>query len=323
MRIVFMGTPSFALPSLEKLLAHGHQVVGVVTQPDRPRGRGKNIQPPPLKEFALSRGLAIYQPLHVKEPGFLDVLARLQPEVIIIVAFGQIIPPQIISLPSYGCINLHASLLPQYRGAAPIHRAIINGETKTGVTTMLINEKLDEGDILLQETIPIRKEDNAGTLHDRLAKQGADLLVKTLALLVQGKLKPQPQDHSRATFAPPLRREDEIIDWSKPARAIFNHTRGMDPWPGAKTTRDERTLKIYRVKINKPEINPELYPLTVLNPLPGQVLTASPEKGLLVQTGEGQVWIMELQAEGGKRLAIQEFLRGNPVSANQRLGTKG
>lgn len=322
MRVVFMGTPFFALPSLEKLLAHGHQVVGVITQPDRPRGRGKKIQPPPVKELALSHGLAIYQPLHVKEPGFLDTLSRLQPEVIIIVAFGQIIPLQIISLPPYGCINLHASLLPKYRGAAPIHRAIINGETKTGVTTMFINEKLDEGDILLQETIPIREEDNTGTLHDRLAKQGANLLVKTLVLLVQGHLKPQPQDHSQASFAPPLRREDEIIDWSKPARAIFNQTRGMNPWPGAKTTWDKRTLKIYRVEINKPEINPELHPITKLNLLPGQVLIASPDKGLLVQTGEGQVWIMELQAEGGKRLTIQDFLRGNPFSANQRLGTK-
>jgi methionyl-tRNA formyltransferase len=322
MQVVFMGTPSFALPSLEKLLAHGHQILGVVTQPDRPRGRGKKIQPPPVKEFALSHGLAVYQPLHVKEPGFLDVLTRLQPEVIIIVAFGQIIPPQIISLPPYGCINLHASLLPKYRGVAPIHRAIINGETKTGVTTMFINEKLDEGDILLQEIIPIREEDNAGTLHDRLAKQGADLLVKTLSLLVQGQLKPQPQDHSQATYAPPLRREDEIIDWSKSAQAIFNHTRGMDPWPGAKTTWDERILKIYRVKINKPEINPELHFLTAHKSLPGQVLTASPDKGLLVQTGEGQVWIMELQPEGGKRLAVQDFLTGNPISANQRLGTK-
>ncbi|HAG08180.1 MAG TPA: methionyl-tRNA formyltransferase [Desulfotomaculum sp.] len=323
MRVVFMGTPSFALPSLEKLLAHGHQVVGVVTRPDRPRGRGKKIQPPPVKEFALAHGLAIYQPLHVKESGFLDALGRLQPEVIIIVAFGQIIPLQIISLPPYGCINLHASLLPKYRGAAPIHRAVINGETKTGVTTMFINEKLDEGDILLQETIPIKEEDNAGTIHDRLAKQGADLLVKTLALLAQGQLKPQPQDHGQATYAPLLRGEDEIIDWSKSAQAIFNLTRGMDPWPGAKTTWDKKTLKIYRVKINKPEINPEFYPLTALNPLPGQVLTAAPDKGLLVQTGEGRVWIMELQAEGGKRLAAQDFLRGNPLSVNQRLGIKG
>jgi methionyl-tRNA formyltransferase len=315
-----MGTPSFALPSLEKILAHGHQVLGVVTQPDRPRGRGKKIQPPPVKEFALAQDLAIYQPLHVKELEFLNVLVRLQPEVIIIVAFGQIIPLQIISLPPYGCINLHASLLPKYRGAAPIHRAIINGETKTGVTTMFINEKLDEGNILLQEAIPIREEDNVGTIHDRLARQGADLLVKTLALLAQGQLKPRPQDHRQATYAPSLKREEEIIDWSKSAQTIFNLARGMDPWPGAKTTWDKKTLKIYRVKINKPEINPELYPLTAFNPLPGQVLTATPDKGLLVQTGEGQVWIMELQAEGGKRLTVQDFLRGNPLSVNQRLG---
>jgi methionyl-tRNA formyltransferase len=185
---------------------------------------------------------------------------------------------------------------------------------------MFINEKLDEGNILLQEAIPIREEDNVGTIHDRLARQGADLLVKTLALLAQGQLKPRPQDHRQATYAPSLKREEEIIDWSKSAQTIFNLARGMDPWPGAKTTWDKKTLKIYRVKINKPEINPELYPLTAFNPLPGQVLTATPDKGLLVQTGEGQVWIMELQAEGGKRLTVQDFLRGNPLSVNQRLG---
>lgn len=316
MQVVFMGTPSFAVPSLEKLLVHGHQIVGVVTRKDRPRGRGKRVQSSPVKEFALSRGLTVYQPLHVKETEFLGVLAHLKPEVIIVVAFGQILPPQIISLPQYGCINLHASLLPQYRGAAPVHRAIINGETKTGVTTMFINEKLDEGDILLQKAVPIKEEDNVGTIHDLLADLGADLLVKTLTLMEQGQLISRPQNHSQATFAPPLRREDEIIDWSKSAQAIFNQTRGMDPWPGAKTTWGKRILKIYRVKVN----NTEIHPASASNLLPGQVLIASPKKGLLVQTGEGQIWVMELKAEGGKRLAIRDFLRGNPISVNQRLG---
>jgi len=307
MRIVFMGTPQFAVPVLEAIVDAGYRVVGVVTQPDRPKGRGGKIQPSPVKEAAVGLGLAVWQPQRLSEPEFLTALEDLLPDVIVVAAFGQVLPPAVLKMPKYGCINVHASLLPKYRGAAPIHRAIINGEQETGITTMFMDEGLDTGDILLQEALPITDEDTAGTLHDRLAQLGAQVLVKTLAGLSAGRLARRPQDHARATYAPPLTRADELIAWDAPARSVFNQVRGLNPWPGAATLWNGRILKIWRVEVAREE------PL-VAGTLPGQVRAADPGEGLLVQANPGLVRVVELQIQGGRRLNAEDFLRGHPIA---------
>lgn len=305
-----MGTPDFALPALESLVSSPHQVVGVVTQPDRPKGRGKKVQPSPVKKLALSLGLAVYQPERVKEAGFVDRLRELHPDVIVVVAFGQILPPSVLYLPPCGCVNLHASLLPRYRGAAPIQRAIMNGERETGVTTMLMDEGLDTGDILLQRTVPIYEEDTAGTLHDRLARIGAELLVETLDLMAKGTLVPRPQDHRLATYAPPLTLEDEIIDWRKPARDLYNQIRGLNPWPGARTWWENKVLKVWQAIVSD-------FPLPS-GALPGEVVLSGRE--LVVATGKGCLALREVQLEGGKRLPVEDFLRGRLIPAGTVLG---
>ncbi len=312
MRVVFMGTPVFAVPCLKALLKERLQVAGVVTQPDRPKGRGQKYIPSAVKEEAVLNGLDIYQPLNIKDSEFIRLMEELSPEVIVVVAFGRILPKIILDLPLMGCINVHASLLPQYRGAAPIHRAIMNGEKITGITTMLINESLDSGDILLQEAVPIHKEDTVGTLHDRLASLGAQLLVKTLQLMETGDLIPVPQDHSKATYARMISSEDEVLDWNAPATTIFNHVRGMDPWPGAKTSLDEKLLKIWRVEAVENKSSKE-------GTIPGQVVVSGPE-GLVVQANHGLVDVKELQLQGGKRLPAVDFLRGRPVRTGTVLG---
>jgi len=312
MRVVFMGTPVFAVPCLRTLLKENFQVAGVVTQPDRPKGRGQKYFPCAVKEEAIINGLDIYQPSNLKDPDFISRMKKLSPEVIVVVAFGRILPKVILDLPVMGCINVHASLLPKYRGAAPIHRTIMNGENITGITTMLIDEGLDTGDILLQETVPIQKEDTVGTLHDRLSSIGAELLVKTLHLLESKGLVPVPQDNSKATYARVISSEDEILNWNAPASTIFNHVRGMDPWPGAKTTLGDKLLKIWRVEAVDYESLKE-------GALPGQVVVSGSE-GFVVQANPGLVDIKELQLQGGKRLLAVDFLRGHPVSAGTLLG---
>lgn len=306
MRVVFMGTPQFAVPILEAVVDAGYKVVGVVTQPDRPRGRGRKVAPSPVKEAAINRGLALFQPPRVSAPEFLAALEDLLPDVIAVAAFGQILPPAVLKAPKYGCINVHASLLPRYRGAAPIHRAIINGEKETGITTVFMDEGLDTGDILLQEALPITDEDTAGTLHDRLAQLGARTLVKTLDMLAAGRLKPRPQDHARATYAPALTREDELINWEAGARDVFNQVRGLNPWPGAATIFEGHVLKIWRVEVAAGES-------LAAGVLPGQVRLADPEDGLIVQAGSGLVLVKELQLQGGRRMSAQDFLRGHPI----------
>jgi methionyl-tRNA formyltransferase len=306
MRLVFMGTPFFAVPVLEELVRAGHQVMCVVTQPDRPRGRNLKMQSPPVKEAALNLGLPVWQPEKPGDPDFLAVLGNLFPDAVIVAAYGRILPPAVLRLPRYGCINVHASLLPKYRGAAPIHRAIINGEKETGITTMMMDEGLDTGDILLQEAVPIAEEDTAGTLHDRLAKLGAEVLVKTLELLAAGKLTPRPQDHALATYAPALSRADEEIDWGASARDVYNRVRGLAPWPGAATLWAGRVLKIWRVTVASGES-------LLAGTLPGQVRVASPAEGLLVQANPGLVAVEELQVQGGRKMGAGEFLRGHPI----------
>ncbi|MDF9408160.1 methionyl-tRNA formyltransferase [Pelotomaculum isophthalicicum JI] len=302
MRVVFMGTPDFAVPSLKALVDAGHDVRAVVTQPDRPKGRGKKYAPPPVKEIALSLNLPVIQPVQIKDPDFIDLLRGYSPEVIVVVAYGRILPPAILLLPEHGCVNVHASLLPKYRGAAPIHRAVINGEKITGVTTMFIDEGLDTGDMILREKVPIFMEDTVGDVHDRLSAVGARLLVETMDMIGQGRAPRIPQT-GESSYAPVLTGADELIIWEKPAQDIYNLIRGMNPWPGARTYLGGKMLKIWRATILDEE---------QLLARPGRVMGTARD-GILVGTGKGLLVINELQMQGAKRMSAADFLRGTPA----------
>ncbi len=303
MNIIFMGTPGFAIPSLSRLIASDNNILGVVTQPDRPRGRGKKLQPPPVKILALQHGLPVLQPEKVREENFIQWLKSQNPDLIVVVAFGQILSPKILNIPSSGCINLHASLLPDYRGAAPINWALINGEDKTGVTTILINEWMDTGDIFLQRETNIEQEDDALTLSNRLSTLGAKLLLETIIHLKKGTLIPIPQNHSKASYAPALKKDDGRIDWRKNAQAIHNQIRGTLPWPGAFTNLKDKLLKIFKSEVVECEPQGS----------PGKISQANPE-GIKVATGKGYLLLTEIQLQDRKRMKVAEFIKGNPVS---------
>jgi methionyl-tRNA formyltransferase len=310
MRLVFMGTPDFAAASLEALLKSDHSVVGIVTQPDRPKGRGNILTPSPVKLLAQREQISLLQPLKMKDPEFSHALAGWKPDLIAVAAFGRILPPVILSLPLLGCINVHGSILPKYRGAAPIQWAIINGETETGITTMLMDEGMDTGAILLQETIPITPDDTVGTLSPRLAELGGNLLVETITRLKAGTLIPRPQDSSRATLAPLLKKEDGIIDWALPATALANRIRGLAPWPGAYTTvagGDRWTIWRAR-KVPGP-----------VTKSPG-VIVAVTHEAIHVATADGILAVMELQAANSRRMAVSQYLAGHPVAVGLQLG---
>jgi methionyl-tRNA formyltransferase len=310
MRLVFMGTPDFAVASLEALLRSNDSVVGVVTQPDRPKGRGQILTPSPVKLLAEGQQIPLLQPLKMKDPEFLQSLAGWKPDLIAVAAFGRILTPTILSLPPRGCINVHGSLLPKYRGAGPIQWAIINGETQTGITTMLMDEGMDTGAMLLQEAIPITPDDTADTLSPRLADLGGRLLVETIARLKAGTLAPQPQDASQVTFAPLLKKEDGVIDWALPATALANRIRGLSPWPGAYTTvsgGDRWT--IWRARA---------LPGPVIKP-PGMIVAVTHE-ALHVATGEGVLAVMELQPMNSRRMAISQYVTGHPTAVGLQLG---
>jgi methionyl-tRNA formyltransferase len=309
MRIVFMGTPEFAVPSLKALIESGDEVVAVVTQPDKPKGRGLEVTPPPVKTLAQKHGIPVLQPQKIKTEEFLKQLEELKPDIICVVAYGKILPKGILELPKYGCINVHASLLPKYRGAAPINWAIIRGEKVTGITTMKMDEGMDTGDILLQREVPIEDEDTAETLSHKLSLTGAEVLIETLNLLKEGKLKPIPQNHSQATYAPMLKKEDGEIDWGKTAEEIRNLVRGTLPWPGAYTFLDNKILKVYKVRVVEGQGKP------------GEVIKSDKET-LRVATGENALDILELQIEGGKRLDTATFLRGRKIREGTILGRK-
>ena len=310
MRLVFMGTPDFAATSLEALLKSDDSVVGIVTQPDRPKGRGQVLTPSPVKLLAQREQIPLLQPLKMKDPDFSQVLAGWKPDLIAVAAFGRILPPAILSLPPLGCINVHGSLLPKYRGAGPIQWAIINGETETGITTMLMNEGMDTGAMLLQEAIPITADDTAGTLSPRLAELGGKLLVETIARLKAGALVPQPQNSSQATLAPLLKKEDGVIDWALPAAALANRVRGLAPWPGAYTTvaGGDRWTIWRALAIPGPAMKP-----------PGMVVALTAE-AIHVATGEGILAVMELQPANSRRMAVSQYLAGHPVTAGLQLG---
>jgi methionyl-tRNA formyltransferase len=308
LRVLFLGTSAFACPALEILLSSSHEVVGVVSQPDRPKGRGQKLAPPPVKILAAKKNLPILQPEKIRDGSFIEVLRSFYAGMIVVVAYGQILSPAVLSLPPKGCINVHASLLPKFRGAAPIARAILAGETQTGVTTMILDSGMDTGPVLLQEKAPIAPEDNAGTLHDRLAVMGARLLLETLGALEKSEITPIPQDHSQATYAPKIIKEETRIRWDSPARQIFNCVRAFDPWPGAFTSWKGKILKLYRPSL-EPESKEE----------PGTVIQTSVD-GLRIATADGTLRIRELQLESRPRLSMAEFLKGYPLKPGVRLG---
>lgn len=311
-RILFMGTPDFAVSSLEAIVAAGYQVAGVVTQPDRPVGRKQVLTPPPVKVAAERHGLPVLQPEKIKQESALQEILALAPDLIVTAAYGQILPNALLEQPRLGCINVHASLLPKYRGGAPIHKCIVEGEKETGVTIMYMVEALDAGDMLAKVTVPIGERDTVGILHDKLAEAGARLLVDTLPRLIAGELEPVPQNHAEATYAPNIKREDERIDWTRSAEQIYNQVRGLNPWPVAFTTCQGKVWKIWWVE--KQELSGQ-------HGVPGTVLRRDAD-GLTVACGTGTVTITELQPEGKKRMSMRDFLQGagSGIAAGIRLG---
>lgn len=314
MRVVFMGTPAFAVPSLEALDNSDHEVVGVVTQPDRPKGRGQAVVPCPVKELALAKGLPVSQPEKVKGPDFLRQLSDWKPDVIAVTAFGRFLPKAILDLPPMGCVNVHGSLLPAYRGAAPIQWALIHGDAETGITTMLMDEGMDTGAVLLQQTVPIEPEDTALELGARLAQAGGALLVETLTRLAEGSVVPREQDHSRATVAPLLTKEDGVIDWTQPATEIVNRIRGLSPWPGSYTFHHG-----HRLIIRKGRVDTQGGQGGSDGQRPGTILAVGP-KSFWVETGEGRIEVLEVQPANKKRMSVEQFLLGYALRVQETLG---
>jgi methionyl-tRNA formyltransferase len=308
-RIIFMGTPDFAVPALRALHESQHDVLAVVTQPDRPKGRGRRMIPPAVKEVAAEMGYPVLQPSKVKEPWFVEKIIAMDPELFVVVAYGRLLPGSFLSIPHLGAINIHASLLPKYRGPAPIQWAIINGEEETGVTTIWMDEGLDTGDILLTASVPIQPEDTTASLGSRLSQQGGQLLIETLVMLESQGLAGKPQDKSGATYAPLLKKEDGRIDWSKDAKSLNAFVRGMNPWPGAFTFLSSKRLKVLKAKALERNAREK----------PGTVLEGFPDD-LNVATGRGTLALLEVQLESAKRLSISDFLRGFSVSPGTRLG---
>lgn len=309
MRLVFMGTPEFAVPTLLALANSGHEICFVVTQPDRPKGRGYKVVPPPVKEAALEIGLPVLQPTKLAD--IKEELVQAQPEAVVVVAFGQKIPGWLLELPRWGCINLHPSLLPKYRGAAPIQAALLNGDSVTGVSSMLMDEGWDTGDILLQQDVPILPGENAGELHDRLKELGAQLIKKTLSGLEKGEISPQKQDDSQATYAPKLSKEAAEINWSDSAETIVDCVRANNPWPVAWTTVQGENLKVWRAELGGKERSSGVVGM----------VTAVGEDGIVVQAGSGKVNLLELQKPGGKRMDVASFVRGFPIQVGTKLGS--
>jgi len=312
LRIIFMGTPELAAISLAGLLREPvFQIVAVVTQPDRPKGRELRLQPSPVKLLAVEHNIPVLQPEKARDPNFISQLATMQPELIAVAAYGQILPKQILELPRLGCVNVHTSLLPKYRGAAPIQAALLNGDAETGVTIMKMDVGLDTGDILTQRTTPIAATDNAATLHDRLATLGAELLVSTLRDYAAGTIQPRPQPHEFATQVPKIRKEEGRIDWTQPATAIWNRVRAFTPWPGAFTFLrlggKETLLKLWQAEV------------TSTSGATGEILAAD-KSGIIVGCGSGSLRITRLQREGGRRLSAGEFLAGHSLPLGTPLG---
>ena len=309
MRIVFMGTPEFAVPSLEALLRSDDQVVVVVSQPDRPKGRGHQLVAPPVKLVAERAGIPILQPLKIRTPEFLQALSAWQPDLIAVAAYGRILHTPILRLPPMGCVNVHGSLLPKYRGAAPVQWAVINGETETGITTMLMDEGMDTGPMLLQEKLEISHDDTAGTLAPRLAELGGRLLVDTIAQLKAGTLIPKKQDDAQATLAPLLKKEDGLIDWTMKATALADRVRGLSPWPGAYTFFGAERWNIWKAVSNGGTTTDK----------PGTIVAVN-KQAIVVAAGDGLLDVREIQTASSKRMSVGQFLAGHRVMVGGQLG---
>jgi len=297
--LVFMGTPEFAVPSLKALIEAGHDIKAVVTQPDRPKGRGHILSPPPVKELALKKGIKVLQPTKLKDEGFVSELREHNPEFLIVVAYGRILPDEVLNIPTRAPINLHASLLPKYRGSAPIAWAIINGEKTTGVTTMIITKELDTGDVLLSEEVPIRDDDTTETLSKRLSIIGAPLLVKTISGMLDGSVLPKPQV-GEPSYAPQIKKQDGKIHWDMPSRALFNFIRGMQPWPGAFTEIEKETITILRAE-----------PIEGIGS-PGRIEKIEKDS-IVVGTGDGLIRILTLKPAHRRAMTAGEFIRGRKI----------
>ncbi|MDH3998421.1 MAG: methionyl-tRNA formyltransferase [Desulfuromonadales bacterium] len=311
LRTVFMGTPDFALQTLQGLIDAGCDMVGVYTQPDRPKGRGKQLAAPPIKELAQKYDIPVFQPTKLRQPEAVAELEALKPDLIIVVAYGQILPKSVLDIPQHGCINVHASLLPKYRGAAPINKAIIDGEAETGITTMYMDVGLDTGDMLVKKSLAIGAEETAGELHDRLALLGRETMEETLQQLCDGSLQRQVQDDALTSYASMMKKEDGCIDWSRSAQEVHNHVRGLDPWPGAHTSINGELLKIAQTS---PETSADAGETEA-----GCVVSADAD-GVCVACGQGVLRIKQLQLAGRKRLAAGDFLRGCALEAGTKLG---
>ncbi len=302
MRVVYMGTPDFAVPPLSALHREGHEIVGVYSQPDRPKGRGHKLVAPPVKERALELGIPVFQPEGFRDPLAVEELRALAPEVIVVAAYGRILPQSVLDIPRYGCVNIHASLLPRLRGAAPIQWSILRGDSVTGVTTMMMAAGLDTGDILLTQETPIDENEDAATLYERLSRMGAQLILPTLEGLEQGTITPVPQEDALSTYAPMLHKGLSPIDWSNSAAEIHNQVRGLQPWPVATTLWEGKTLKIHRTRLAEGKA------------APGE--TVQKDGNLYVGCGDGRLLeLCEIQLEGSRRMSAAEVLRGHPMAS--------
>lgn len=309
MRIVFMGTPDYGAASLGALLDAGFDVVAVFTQPDRPKGRGGKISISPVKALAKAKGIAVFQPHRIRSEGLEDLRA-LRPDLCVTAAFGQILSQEILDVPRLGTVNVHASLLPKYRGSSPVSWALMQGESITGVTTMMTDRGIDTGDILLKQEVPIGPTENAQQLLERLAQAGAALLIKTINGLVDGSVKPVPQDEAQASYFPRLTRDLGIMDWQKPAIHLFNQVRGLYPWPGASTASPWGQLKVLSASVAEDSLSAK----------PGEILPRQAGQGILVKTGEGTLSLDLIQAAGGKAMPAGDFLRGRTIPALGQMG---
>jgi len=309
MKILYMGTPDFAATILLKLIESNHEIIGVVTQPDKQKGRGKAISFPPVKELALEHNISVFQPLKAREPEFIDLVRKMAPDAIVVAAFGQILPKELLEIPQYGCINVHGSLLPKYRGAAPIQYSIIDGEDETGITIMHMDVGIDTGDMIIQAKTPIEAGETGGSLHDKLAILGGDLLVEALEKISSGTDPRIPQEESKATYVKILHKNMGIIDFNKPAIEIERLIRGLNPWPSAFTYINNKTLKLWKASVEAVNIAGK----------PGEVIEVRKD-AILVMTAKDALLIHELQLEGKKRLLAEEFLRGNNIALGTILG---
>ncbi len=312
MKVLFMGTPDFAAVTLDKLIASEHELLGVVTQPDKQKGRGHELSISPVKELALKHGLPVYQPNKVKDVEFLDTVRAMAPEVIVVAAFGQILPKVFLDIPPYGCINVHGSLLPKYRGAAPIQYSIIDGESETGITIMYMDVGIDTGDMILQASLPIAENETGGSLFDKMAHLGADLLLEALERLKAGTAVRIPQDNEKATYVKILNKDMGLLDFGQPAVKLERMIRGLNPWPSAYTYLEGKTLKLWQASVE---------PLKGSYAEPGQVIELRKDS-FVVATGDGALVIKELQLEGKKRMNTDAFLRGYPIAPGTILGQK-